>query len=59
MSDNQVPLSTSEIIELAIKKSKDCKDQVPQALLLLNREGKVNKKLDREKKGFIWFIAKN
>lgn len=47
-------MSTREIIELSLKESKDCRDKVPQALSMLNREGKIKKKISKEKKGFVW-----
>lgn len=50
-------LSTAEIIDLAIKKSNNCRDKIPQALVLLQNDGLIEKRLSKEKKGFIWKLT--
>ena len=51
-------LSTSELIDLALKQSDDCRDKVPQVLKMLEKEGKLNKELSKVKKGYAWNLTK-
>jgi hypothetical protein len=50
--------TTSEIIDEASKESSECKDRVPSNLVLLEREGVVTKRLSKEKKGYVWTLAR-
>jgi len=50
--------TTKEIIEEASKESKECKDRVPGNLILLEREEVVTKRLSKEKKGYVWTLAR-
>lgn len=50
--------TTKEIIEEASKESKECKDRVPGNLVLLEREEVVTKRLSKEKKGYVWTLAR-
>ena len=48
--------STEELIQYVSTQAEECRDKVPQALLALYREGKVIKKISKEKKAFVWFL---
>ena len=50
--------TTSEIIEEASKESDECKDRVPRNLILLEQEERITKRLSREKKGYVWTLAR-
>ncbi|MFX1261900.1 MAG: DUF4386 domain-containing protein [Promethearchaeota archaeon] len=50
--------TTSEIIEEASKESDECKDRVPRNLILLEQEQRITKRLSREKKGYVWTLAR-
>ncbi len=48
--------TTEEMIQYVSTQAEECRDKVPQALLALSREGKVLKKISKEKRAFVWFI---
>ncbi|MHA2366330.1 MAG: hypothetical protein ACXAC7_20405 [Candidatus Hodarchaeales archaeon] len=48
--------STAEIIEEAALLSNECKDRVPRSLLALYRDGKVNRRISKEKKAILWSL---
>ncbi|MFX1483579.1 MAG: hypothetical protein ACFFCP_10350 [Promethearchaeota archaeon] len=50
--------TTTEIIEESSKVSAECKDRIPEALRTLESENKITKKLSKEKKGYVWSLAK-
>jgi len=50
--------TTSEIIDEASKESDECKDRVPRNLILLEQEERITKRLSREKKGYVWTLAR-
>jgi hypothetical protein len=49
--------TTAEIIEEASKTAHDCKDRIPGVLVALEDEGKVVKKISKEKKAIVWRLA--
>ena len=50
--------TTSEIIDEASKASSECKDRVPSNLVLLEKDGVVTRRLSKEKKGYVWTLAR-
>ena len=50
--------TTIEIIEEASKEADECKDRVPRNLILMEKEEVVTKRLSREKKGYVWSLAR-
>jgi hypothetical protein len=46
--------TTDEIITEASKESNECKDRVPNNLIILENEEVVTKRFSKEKKGYVW-----
>ncbi|MHA2227417.1 MAG: hypothetical protein ACXAC8_19525 [Candidatus Hodarchaeales archaeon] len=52
--------STAELInEAEMLGITECRDRVPSALATLASEGKIDKRISREKKAIIWTISEN
>ena len=49
--------TTAEIMNESSMVSTECKDRIPDALRILESEGKVTKRLSKEKKGYVWSLA--
>ncbi|NHI88095.1 MAG: hypothetical protein EAX87_01160 [Candidatus Thorarchaeota archaeon] len=49
--------TTAEIMDQSSKVSAECKDRIPEALVFLESEGKVAKKLSKEKRGYVWSLV--
>ncbi|MFW9992437.1 MAG: hypothetical protein ACFFD4_10350 [Candidatus Odinarchaeota archaeon] len=50
--------TTNELVEEAMSLGlAECKDRVPSAIAELSATGKVKKRISREKKGIVWFLA--
>ncbi len=49
--------TTAEIIDKASVISHDCKDRIPNALVVLEKENRVVKRLSKEKKAIVWRLA--
>lgn len=50
--------TTAEIMDQSSKVSTECKDRIPEALRVLESEGKVTKRFSKEKKGYVWSLAR-
>lgn len=50
--------TTTEIMEMASKISSECKDRLSATLASLLNEGKIQKKLSKEKKAIIWSLVR-
>ncbi len=48
--------TTEGLIKFVSQEAEECRDKVPQALISLSKEGKVVKKLSKEKKAFVWSL---
>lgn len=46
--------STSEIVEIVSRRSKQCKDRIPKTLIILEKENKIVKKISKERKAIVW-----
>ncbi len=49
--------TTSEIVELAMKEDKDCKDRIPGALVALRENNLIKRRLSKEKRAVIWSMV--
>lgn len=50
--------TTAEIMDQSSRVSAECKDRIPEALKVLESEGKVTKSFSKEKKGYVWSLAR-
>ncbi|MHA2334347.1 MAG: hypothetical protein ACXAEU_20135 [Candidatus Hodarchaeales archaeon] len=51
------PSTTQELITEANTFSSECADRLPGTLVKLEKEGKIKKKLSREKKAIVWSLV--
>ncbi|MFW9805988.1 MAG: hypothetical protein ACFFFK_04605 [Candidatus Thorarchaeota archaeon] len=51
--------TTAEIMDQSARVSAECKDRIPEALRVLESEGKVTKRFSKEKKGYVWLLVTN
>lgn len=49
--------TTAEIIDESSRVSAECKDRIPEALVALEKDSKVTKRLSKEKKGYVWTLV--
>jgi hypothetical protein len=49
--------TTAEILDKASEKSHECKDRIPGALVDLEKDKKITKKLSKEKKAIVWKLV--
>lgn len=49
--------TTAEIIDKAAQKSQNCKDRIPGALVDLEKEKRITKRISKEKKAIVWTLV--
>ena len=59
LQDLEEESTTVEIMNIVVKISKECKDQVPHVLLQLLKEGIVHRSISKTKRGITWIIHQN
>lgn len=56
LQDLEEESTTVEIMNIVVKISKECKDQVPHVLLQLLKEGIIHRGISKTKRGITWKI---